>query len=192
MGINPPPELTEAPTLPAKYREALERIRDPVRLASQRWQEQRFSAHRDGAHPDIIEFEAAFIRRLQQLGVPMFASEVWRLPERQDELFAKGVSKAKGGQSPHNYGCAADLVHAVHGWNLTDREWEVIGHVGKELAKQRGLKLVWGGDWKFYDPAHWEVANWREIRQLLEADKALTVPKAVEQLKAAKKQRSQW
>lgn len=169
----------------------MERIRDPVRLASIRWQEQRFSAHRDGAHPGIVEFEAAFIRRFHQLGVPMFCSELWRTPERQDELFRKQTSKAKAGQSPHNYGCAVDLVHSIHGWNLTDKEWEVVGHVGKELAKARGLKLVWGGDWKFYDPAHWEIENWREIRQLLDADESLSVQGAVEQLKAAKKQRSQ-
>lgn len=141
-------------------------MRDTAFLNSQRWQEQQWRAHRDGAHPDILEFERLFLKRLIKLGVPVFAHEVWRLNSRQDELYAAGMSKAKGGESPHNFGCAVDLVHSVHGWNLNAKQWALIGHVGKELATQRGFKVTWGGDWKFYDPAHWELTEWRVVRGL--------------------------
>ncbi|SEQ49391.1 D-alanyl-D-alanine carboxypeptidase [Devosia sp. YR412] len=136
-------------------------------LASSRYQEQQWRANRTGAHPDILEFEKRFIRRMAKLDVPMFASEVIRSSQRQEDLYALGHSKARAGQSPHGYGCAVDLVHSVHGWNLDRKAWEVIGHVGQEIVTQAGLAIVslaWGGDWKFYDPAHWEIADWRMVK----------------------------
>lgn len=134
-------------------------------LNSQRWQEQQWRANREGAHPDILEFEKVFIRRMTKLGVPMFASEVRRTAQRQNDLHALGNSKAKAGQSPHQYGCAIDLVHSVKGWALDKTQWKLVGHVGKEVAKQRGLRLEWGGDWNFYDPAHWQVATWKTDKE---------------------------
>ncbi|MFC3705921.1 M15 family metallopeptidase [Devosia honganensis] len=155
-------------------------MRDREFLASLRHQEQQFRAGREGAHPFIVAFEGRFIRRMRALGVPMFAHEVWRMPERQDELYRAGRSKAKAGQSPHNFGCAVDLVHGTQGWNLNDQQWSLIGHVGKEVALSLGVKLVWGGDWKFYDPAHWELADWRVIRGVFQSNPDVrTVPEAL-------------
>ncbi|QCS37273.1 hypothetical protein [Tortoise microvirus 78] len=146
------------------YGTALRAIMDGGFLASRKYREQQLRADREGAHPVILDFERAFVRRLAKLGVPMFASEVLRAPERQNELHKAGNSKAKAGQSPHQYGMAVDLVHGVKGWGLDPRSWKMIGHVGKELARQNGWRLTWGGDWKFYDPAHWELANWKELK----------------------------
>lgn len=136
-------------------------------LASRKYQEQQFRANRTGVHPDILEFEKRFIRRMAKLDVPMFASEVMRDAERQNDLYALGNSKAKGGQSPHQYGCAIDLVHSVHGWNLDRKAWELIGHVGQEIVQMAGLQIVslaWGGDWQFYDPAHWQIDGWKQVK----------------------------
>lgn len=149
--------------LPRSFDGALRGMVDRPFLASQRWQEQQWRASREGAHPVILDFEKLLIRRMGRLGVPMFASEVIRTPERQEDLYALGTTKARAGQSPHQYGCAADIVHSVHGWDLDQKAWALIGHVGKELAAQRGLKVIWGGDWNFYDPAHWELKEWREV-----------------------------
>lgn len=87
-----------------------------------------------------------------------------RTHDEQDRLYAKGVTKAKGGESPHNYGCAVDQVHYSRYWDLTKKEWAVIGLIGKEVARRRNIKIVWGGDWGFYDPAHWELRDWRHYR----------------------------
>lgn len=136
-------------------------------LASRKYQEQQSRADRQGVHPDILEFEKRMVRRMGKLDVPIFASEVMRTAERQNDLYALGNSKAKGGQSPHQYGCAIDLVHSVHGWNLDRKAWELIGHVGQEIIAQAGLAIVsfaWGGDWKFYDPAHWQVEDWKMVK----------------------------
>lgn len=170
----PRPEFPLDAEIPATFGEALRGLVDRPYLASQRWQQQQWRAvrvaeRRDGveygAHPDLLEFERVFIKRMSRLGVPMFASEMIRTRERQDDLYALGNSKAKAGQSPHQYGCAVDVVHAIRGWNMSEKAWALIGHVGKELAAQKGLKLTWGGDWKFYDPAHWEIENWREEKE---------------------------
>lgn len=145
-------------------------------LAGQKHQAQHWRADRQGAHPGIVGhkglqitgFEKLLIRRMAKLGVPMFATEVNRSPERQDELYAAGHSKAKRGSSPHQYGCAVDIVHGVKGWDLTLRQWEIVGHVGKEISLEYGWKVVWGGDWKFYDPAHWEMEDWREYKRAID------------------------
>lgn len=43
------------------------------------------------------------------------AYESFRSFERQDYLFAKGSTKARGGQSAHNYGLACDFVPYLNG-----------------------------------------------------------------------------
>lgn len=122
-----------------------------------------------GCHPDLIDFYKAFQKHLRQHGIPMIPTEFFRTPERQAELRAEGRSKAGPWQSPHQYGCALDLVGATRFWNLTRKEWEVIGTIGKEVARKRGLKMEWGGDWDFYDPAHWQLADWKGYKRLIDA-----------------------
>lgn len=133
-------------------------------LQTSKFKEQQHRADRTLAQPEILAFEAKFLRRLTKLGIPMFTHACVRGADEQDGLFVRGHSKARAGQSPHNYGAAIDVIHSLKGWNLTRKQWDLLGHVGKETAKSMGLKLVWGGDWSFYDPAHWELENWREIR----------------------------
>lgn len=103
------------------------------------------------------------VRRMAKMGIPMFAHEVMRSVERQDELFKAGKSNVRGKNGAHPNGFAIDLIHSVKGWQLNDRQWALIGHQGKEIAAAMGLDLEWGGDWKFYDPAHWEVKGWRSL-----------------------------
>lgn len=133
-------------------------------LLRTKYHEQQQRAVRDGAHPDLIEFERKFIRRMaKKHGVPLFAHNMVRTGAEQTELFVRGVSKARAGQSPHNFGCAVDIVHSIRAWDLSKESWSLLGHIGKELASQLGVKLIWGGDWSFYDPAHWELAGWRSL-----------------------------
>ena len=138
----------------------------------------------DGVHPDIIDFWKAMDKHCKKRNIPLWAFEFVRSKKRQDALQAKGRSKAKGGQSPHqihrireyhpktgeiiregNFCMAVDIVHASRAWNLTKKEWDVLGSIGKEIARKRNLKMEWGGDWKFYDPAHWQIENWRDYVQ---------------------------
>ncbi len=167
-----PAELAEGPPPPANMQEALRGMVNKPYLATTNWQQQQWRALRQwkptegdgliGAHPKLLLFEKKFQRRLQKLGIPMFAANMVRSAAWQAALKAQGVSKTTEGA--HNYGCAFDLVHSIHGWNLQPMQWQLIGHLGKEVAKAAGIKVVWGGDWSFYDPAHWELANWRDLK----------------------------
>lgn len=131
---------------------------------SEKYHEQQGRADRTAAQPELLDFVRKFRKVTFKLGIPMFPHCINRGSQEQNRLFKTGRSRARAGESAHNYGAAVDYIHSIKAWNLTRKQWEVIGHVGKEVAKSAGLKMQWGGDWDFYDPAHWELANWREIR----------------------------
>lgn len=146
---------------------ALRVLQDPEFMRSERHQQQHWRANREGAHEKIVLFENRFITRMQKVRIPMFAHNMVRTPSEQMALYVQGVTKAPGGRSPHNYGCAVDMVHGVNAWDLTREQWRLIGHIGKEVALQNGIKVTWGGDFKsLYDPAHWELSDWRELAEL--------------------------
>jgi hypothetical protein len=120
------------------------------------------------------------IKRLEQVH-PVLASRVYQMAEalmdnysiqievvqglrtfaEQDALYAKGrtapgkiVTKAKGGESNHNYGLAVDVCPYVAGkpdWVAKDSVWSEIGDAAKAVG------LAWGGDWKFVDKPHVEL-----------------------------------
>ena len=102
----------------------------------------------------------------------------------QDALYAQGrskpgaiVTKAKGGQSYHNYGLAIDIVLLVDkdgngtyetaSWDeKTDfdgdnkADWiEIV-----EIFKRYGWE--WGGDWRFKDDPHFQKTFGKSIAQL--------------------------
>ncbi|QCS37304.1 hypothetical protein [Tortoise microvirus 82] len=147
--------------VPERYAEALNFLRNPAFLGSARHQAQHWRAERAGAHADILAFERAFIRRFKRLGVPMFAHCVQRSEATQLRHFAAGTTNARPGQSPHNHGKAVDLVHGIRAWDIPRPAWDLVGHIGKEVARTLGVKVRWGGDFKsLYDPAHWELEDW--------------------------------
>lgn len=123
-------------------------------------------AIRTGAHPKILEFEEAMVKRMAKHGVPIWAHSIVRGKNQQEAAFAGGHSKARFGQSPHNYGMAVDLVHGTLAWGMDEKAWNIIGHIGKELAKSKQIHVVWGGDFKsLWDPAHWELRDWKDLKQ---------------------------
>jgi hypothetical protein len=179
QSVLPNPDLAKrvfppAPVCPVPdtgYSQALLGMVDRLYLKSAKYGDQQRRVDFDLAHPVVAEFSHLFVRRMASLGVPMFPHCVFRSKEEQETAFKLGHSKARYGDSPHNFGCAVDIIHSRHLWDLSPRQWQLIGHVGKELAAAKGFKLVWGGDWKRYpdavigwDPAHWQLANWREVR----------------------------
>ena len=116
----------------------------------------------ENVRPEIKEFWVGFHKECVKRNIPVVPSEFYRSPERQQALYVQGFSKAQKGQSPHQWGCAVDIIHSSKGWDLTQKQWEVFGAIGKEVARKRGIKVVWGGDWTFYDPAHWELYRWEQ------------------------------
>jgi hypothetical protein len=89
----------------------------------------------------------------------------FRTYAEQDEIFARGASRAKGGQSNHNFAIAMDVAIYENGKYLSKgTEWQYATY-GKIAKEKRGL--MWGGDWKsFFDPTHVEYKHNLTMKQL--------------------------
>ncbi len=104
-------------------------------------------------------------------GIHVRRTCAYRSIEEQNRLYAQGrtrpgpiVTNAKGGESWHNYGLAADYAFVVNGKVTWDGPWARFGR----LARANGLE--WGGDWrKFCDRPH---VQWRKGKTLAEMRKA--------------------
>jgi uncharacterized protein YcbK (DUF882 family) len=91
-------------------------------------------------------------------GVDVGVTSATRGEAEQNALEQKGRSKAKFGQSLHNYGAAVDLHFNTHGpEGIYDGPWDKLSSMGK------GLGMRWGGDWKkFQDKPHFQIdTNWQ-------------------------------
>ncbi|RKQ61920.1 uncharacterized protein YcbK (DUF882 family) [Vogesella indigofera] len=121
------------------------------------------------------KLDAAFVQtvlrlmaRLEARGYPMTLLEGYRSPERQDALAGQAtlVTKAKGGQSKHQYGLAVDLAPVRNGKVvISERDpWAMQAYqaLGEEAT---AAALTWGGNWSFKDYGHIERSG--SLRQLL-------------------------
>ncbi|WP_289764308.1 M15 family metallopeptidase, partial [Faecalibaculum rodentium] len=85
-----------------------------------------------------------------------------RTYEEQDRLYGKRprVTRAKGGQSMHNFGIAGDVCLFVDGkdvWTPSEGANSIYKPVAALAHK---LGLVWGGDFKsIYDPGHVQLGE---------------------------------
>lgn len=132
---------------------------------SQRWREQQTRAVRTGVHPDILLFEKKFISKAKSMGIPLFCHAALRGDAEQTRLRNAGFSNAGAGQSPHQYGLAVDIIHGVLGWNLHRKSWDILHHIGLEVAVANSIPIKWGGHFNsIYDPAHWEHAEWPYLK----------------------------
>jgi len=139
-------------------------------------------------HPLLAERGRAMLDRCAQRGLALVVTQGLRTWEEQDALYAQGrtapgkiVTKARGGQSYHNFGLAFDiLVLDAMGkadWDSSHPGWSQAADVGKALG------LEWGGDWQtIKDQPHFQYtgglgldrcrllypkglpAIWREVR----------------------------
>lgn len=110
----------------------------------------------------------------------------------QNALFAQGrtkpgktVTKAKGGQSYHNYGLALDIVLLVDrdkNGTFETASWETVKDFDGDatadwmeiVAIFRKYGWQWGGEWNFKDDPHFEKTfgyKWQDLLKLHEAGK---------------------
>ncbi len=102
-------------------------------------------------HPKVATMAMAFVQACDQAGIDLLITSTYRDHESQNELYAQGrtkpgkiVTKAKGGQSYHNWRLALDFVPLRNGkcvWDDKDPIWRKIG----EIAESVGFE--WGGRW---------------------------------------------
>lgn len=122
-------------------------------------------------HPELASRVRALIEQLGANGIQVEIVQGLRTFAEQDALFAQGrtkkglvVTNARGGQSNHNYGLAADLCPFNDGkpnWNAPGSIWVAIG------AEAEKLGLQWGGNWKkFIDKPHVQLPS-PDVKQCL-------------------------
>lgn len=122
-------------------------------------------------HPKVQVKARQFLTLCEQefagSGIKVQITATLRDSEYQDALYAQGrtkpgpvVTKAKGGQSLHNYGVAFDFVPVRGGvavWGTSGEDgklWRRIGEIGKSIG------LEWGGDWvSFKDLPHFQYTG---------------------------------
>jgi peptidoglycan L-alanyl-D-glutamate endopeptidase CwlK len=110
---------------------------------------------------------AAFVAAMSKAGSPVKCTDGYRSIEEQNRLYAQGrtkpgriVTKAKGGESPHNYHLGRDycflLPHGAVSWN---GDWKLFGRTAKACG------LMWGGSFRsISDKPHLELTSWRSYR----------------------------
>lgn len=111
-------------------------------------------------HPKVRQTFFDFINECEKtLNIVLRITIGYRTIDEQNELYAQGrtnpgniVTKAKGGQSFHNFGLAVDLAVVVSG----KIDWNYDMALLKPIALKYGIK--WGGDWKsIKDKPHFEI-----------------------------------
>lgn len=129
----------------------------------------------DRLHPSVRARGAALLELCSHSGLAVLVSQGTRTWEEQDALHAKGrtipplgrkyfVTRARGGQSYHNFGLAFDIVvlDAVTkaGWEDDHPGWRIAGALGKSVG------LEWGGDWaKLKDLPHFQYTGGLSLPQ---------------------------
>lgn len=110
----------------------------------------------DGVHADLVR---VVIKAAELSETPFVVTEGLRTMKRQRELVAAGASKTL--KSRHLTGHAIDFAPLVNGeptWKWPP--FHVIAGAFKRAARDLGIAIVWGGDWRtFKDGPHIELDN---------------------------------
>ena len=114
----------------------------------------RSKARLKGVHPDLVKVVE---KAIQLTAVDFTVLEGLRTPERQKALVQAGASQTMN--SRHLTGHAVDLG----AWVDDEVRWDwplyhKIAAAMKEAAKQVGVPIEWGGDWRtFKDGPHFQL-----------------------------------
>ena len=110
-----------------------------------------------GLHPDLVKVVK---RAIELTTVDFTVDETLRTVERQKELVAKGASQTM--KSRHLTGHAIDLYALKNGgvvWELP--LYKEIAKAMLQAAKELGVDLEWGGNWKtLVDGPHFQL-TWK-------------------------------
>lgn len=131
--------------------------------------------------PYMAEKVAKLVATANQAGLAVGLHCGWRSFEEQERLYALGrtvpnpdgktadcpmgriVTKARGDETWHYWGCAADIVFKDSSgtWSWSEKcPWRQLGLLGMELG------LTWGGTWEaFPDRPHFQITGGLKIKE---------------------------
>ena len=157
------------------YRGKLDGLTGPLtREAAAQWREShkqlqtRYGRLDQRTEDNLLTLQPLAALKVRQMMTALRALGDWRLIcglrtyDEQDKLYAKRprVTNARGGQSMHNFGVAADVClfrDGVDIWAPSEGPNSIYKPVAV-LARQLGL--VWGGAWRTpYDPGHVQLGE---------------------------------
>ena len=129
----------------------------------------------DDLAPPAKQRAEAFIAAAKAKNIDLLVTSTYRDNESQNALYAQGrttpgniVTKAKAGQSWHNWRCALDVVPLVNGKAIWDDQalWKQVGEIGKSCG------LEWAGDWvTFKEYPHFQYTGGLTLAQLQQGAK---------------------
>lgn len=110
-----------------------------------------------GVHADLVKVVRKTYDDWRSTGGDLIVTEGVRSQARQAELMKAGASMTMN--SRHLTGHAVDLAIKIAG--RVDWSWPPFHRLGmlmKSNARELGIPIVWGGDWKtFRDGPHYEL-----------------------------------
>ena len=128
------------------------------------------SRNLDDLVPPAKQRAEAFIAAAKAKSIDLLVTSTYRDNESQNALYAQGrttpgnvVTKAKAGQSWHNWRCALDVVPLVNGKAIWDDPalWKQVGEIGKSCG------LEWAGDWvTFKEFPHFQYTGGMTLAEL--------------------------
>jgi peptidoglycan L-alanyl-D-glutamate endopeptidase CwlK len=129
----------------------------------------------DDLAPLVKQRAQAFLDAAKAKGIDLLVTSTYRDNESQDALYAQGrttpgniVTRARAGQSWHNWRCALDVVPIVNGKAIWGDQaiWKQVGEIGKSCG------LEWAGDWvTFKEYPHFQYTGGLTISQLQQGAK---------------------
>ena len=150
----------------------------------------------------ILDAYTHINNKLLGKGVRLRFAYTSRSIQEQDELYAQGrtklfdnngkrlgiVTKAKGGQSIHNYHLAWDIVLLLDKDNngtFESASWDSKVDFDKDGTADwdevvryfKSIGAVWGGDWKFTDKPHFEITfdkTWKDLKKLQDSGQIIS------------------
>lgn len=120
----------------------------------------------DGVVPSLASKARQIVALATAEGFTLRVSQGLRTFAEQDALFRRRpvVTRARGGQSMHNYGLAVDFVFVVDGKPSWDEK--LYKNIGRWVDEVGGIE--WGGRWKrFIDYPHIQLAKLPPTKILL-------------------------
>ena len=120
--------------------------------------------------PQLRIFTWRFMRALRKRGLPFYVHTCYRDPRLQKKLASEGYSTLTNGA--HQRSAAVDIVSSIDHWEIPDALWNYVGTLGEAISRdtylgtgldKKPLKIEWGGRWSFYDPAHFQLSDWKHV-----------------------------